>query len=74
MMGGDIAYHNLIKTRQLLYIGPVSYLGWEFHGAYVTVLHQDASLGEMPYLKMPPAEVVNKTICLIMLYTTTVAH
>ena len=32
------------------------------------------SLGEMPYLKMPLAGVVNKQICLIMLCTTTVAH
>ena len=32
------------------------------------------SLGEMPYLQMPLAEVVNKKICLIMLCTTTVAH
>ena len=32
------------------------------------------SLGEMPYLQMPLAEIVNKKISLIMLCTTTVAH
>ena len=36
VMGGDIAYRKLIKIR-LLYISPVSYLGREFHGVYVTV-------------------------------------